>query len=239
MGTRSKSSNQKITLSCGLLILLFFWVFVTFFSYFLGADRRLRWVLPASSKIVKPTVSSFLSSPTSLPRSSSTQLPSYSQVPDISSEIFIEEPHDHIANFPTHDPMLSLLRHPLHQISFQNLSIDELLFQLHQRKECRALPIFITMAKIASPIYAQLVENFYYTMLRYNLLDCSLLICLNDPNCLRFCQSSSFPCYNYVEANQVLRPFVVSHYFDFRNFPPLNKLHNLNYLIFRKPLFVG
>lgn len=101
------------------------------------------------------------------------------------------------------NPVLNLLSHPLHQSSFQQLSIDETLYRLHQTKECQHLPIFITMAKIASPIYAQLVENFQYTMERYNLLRCSLLICLNDLNCLNFCQEFSFPCYNYNESNEV------------------------------------
>jgi hypothetical protein len=109
-----------------------------------------------------------------------------------------------LARTTSPDPIRqSLLAHPLHLPSFRNLSIEEVLFRMHQRQECQGLPIFITMAKIASPIYAQLVENFQFTMIRYDLLGCSLLICLNDPSCVTFCGDSSFPCFDYFEFGEV------------------------------------
>lgn len=96
----------------------------------------------------------------------------------------------------------NVFSHPLFDFN-QNLQLDEVLYKMYQRNECKNLPIFVTMAKIGSPIYAQLVENFHYTMMKYNLFECSLLICLDDPKCLDFCSKFSFPCYNYSDSENV------------------------------------
>jgi hypothetical protein len=104
----------------------------------------------------------------------------------------------------------SLKAHPLHDFpnNGKGISIEDLLVHMHQHPKCRNIPLIITMAKVGSPIYWQLVENFQYTMAKYELAECSLLICLDDQPCLHMCQNASFPCYNY-EDQVLTTPIII------------------------------
>ena len=55
----------------------------------------------------------------------------------------------------------ALKEHPIHDFpAHSNVSIQDLLFHMSRQKQCEQTPIIITMAKVGSPIYWQLVENF-------------------------------------------------------------------------------
>lgn len=41
------------------------------------------------------------------------------------------------------------------------------------------------------------IENFVYTMAKFNLSSCTIMVCVSDPKCMRLCAESSFPCYDY------------------------------------------
>jgi hypothetical protein len=45
---------------------------------------------------------------------------------------------------------------------------------------CENIPIFLTMATVGSDIYWELVQNFVFTMVKYGVSSCSLVICVSD-----------------------------------------------------------
>lgn len=53
--------------------------------------------------------------------------------------------------------------HPSHSLS-KDLSLEDYMLFLAKRKECLLKPIFITMARVSSELYWQLIENYFYTM---------------------------------------------------------------------------
>eukprot|EP01034_Spumella_vulgaris_P027166 gene27166-33849_t len=55
------------------------------------------------------------------------------------------------------------------------------------------------MATVHDDLYWQLIENFMYTMVKFNISACSIVICVSDPKCMKLCDEAHFPCYNYVE----------------------------------------
>ena len=75
--------------------------------------------------------------------------------------------------------------------------LEDVLYFLHNRPECKNKPIFTTMANVGSPLYWQLIENFVYTMAKYGLSDCTLMICVSDPHCMSLCKENSFPCFDH------------------------------------------
>jgi len=75
--------------------------------------------------------------------------------------------------------------------------LEDVLYFLHNRPECKNKPIFTTMANVGSPLYWQLIENFVYTMAKYGLSDCTLMICVSDPHCMSLCKDNSFPCFDH------------------------------------------
>lgn len=84
-------------------------------------------------------------------------------------------------------------------------SIEEVMSYIQQSPYCYLQkPIFLSMATVHDDLYWQLIENFVYTMVKFNTSQCSLVICVSDPNCMKMCGSSYFPCYNYMEANKPL-----------------------------------
>lgn len=44
---------------------------------------------------------------------------------------------------------------------------------------CHNKPLIITMAQVSSPLYWQLVENFFFTMQEYGHFECSLMVCVS------------------------------------------------------------
>ena len=45
------------------------------------------------------------------------------------------------------------------------------------------------------------IENFMYSMVRFGLEACSVMVCVSDPHCMELCRQADFPCYdfNYAE----------------------------------------
>jgi len=56
------------------------------------------------------------------------------------------------------------------------------------------------MATVGDELYWQLIENFVYTMVKFNTSECSVVICVSDSNCMNKCKDSFFPCYDYQYA---------------------------------------
>ena len=90
-----------------------------------------------------------------------------------------------------------LFNHPLHQIS--NETLVNIMKYLSNHSSCVDKPLFISMAntKVQAELYWQLIENFIYTMVKFNLSDCSIMICVSDINCMKGCKENGFPCWLY------------------------------------------
>lgn len=89
-----------------------------------------------------------------------------------------------------------LKKHPMHRLA-SSLPLDEIVHGLYTSESCGGRPVFMGMASVGSHFYRQMVENFVYTMVKFNLSDCTLLICVTDPTCMDLCRRSSFPCYDF------------------------------------------
>jgi len=71
---------------------------------------------------------------------------------------------------------------------------------IHKSPTCAGKPIFMGMAAVGTNIYWQMIENFIYTMVKFNHSDCALMICVSDPYCIQLCALSSFPCFDFQYA---------------------------------------
>lgn len=77
--------------------------------------------------------------------------------------------------------------------------IEAVMYYLKNTPYCSDKPIFLTMATVGDDLYWQLIENFIYTMVKFNTVHCAFVICVSDPRCMQMCAASLFPCYNYQE----------------------------------------
>ena len=148
-------------------------------------QTRLRSVSSQSTEAIKETFTDanrmkVLSSSVKTSSKSSTDVLTLGQI------------EERLRNCPYHEYIKSHINEPL----------EEVLVYLHSRPECRDKPIFTSMANVGSEMYWQLIENFVYTMAKYNLADCTLMICVSDPHCIELCRASNFPCFDY--RHQVL-----------------------------------
>jgi hypothetical protein len=84
------------------------------------------------------------------------------------------------------------------------LALDEVMYFLQKQSVCRRKPIFLSMATVGDDLYWQLIENFVYSMVKFDLSSCSIVICVSDQKCMDACRSASFPCYNYQDHNTPL-----------------------------------
>ena len=93
----------------------------------------------------------------------------------------------------------ALAAHPISkkQVSIQNPVLEEVLMELQSQKQCAGLPLFVSMANVGSPLYWQMIENYIYTLIKFNLLDCAIMVCVSDEGCMKLCQKNDFPCYSY------------------------------------------
>ena len=91
--------------------------------------------------------------------------------------------------------------HPLNRLPpdrpLESYSLEDIMLYLQDKPQCKSKPIFTSMAQVGSDLYWQLIENFIYTMVKFNLIDCSIMICVTDQNCMNLCAKSGFPCYYY------------------------------------------
>ena len=87
-------------------------------------------------------------------------------------------------------------------LTSQTLSLPYRIKDLSYNPQCWNKPIFLTMARVRSQLYWELVENFFGTMKKFGHSPCALMICINDPNCINLCMLNSFNCYNYIHSDQ-------------------------------------
>lgn len=88
---------------------------------------------------------------------------------------------------------------PLNQ-SIGNISLEGAMLYLSKQPQCKDTPIFTSMAQVGTDLYWQLIENFVYTMVKFSLSDCSVMICVTDRHCMDLCSKSGFPCLYYDHA---------------------------------------
>lgn len=86
-------------------------------------------------------------------------------------------------------------------------SIENVLIEMQKFDKCIGKPIVITMAKIGTPLYWQLVQNFVYSMSKFDIVECSLMICISDSRCLELCALSSFPCFQHDDGSGDISAF--------------------------------
>jgi hypothetical protein len=55
-----------------------------------------------------------------------------------------------------------------HRYKHQNITLEQYMQALSQQPECAAKPVFMTMARVSSDLYWQLIENFFHTMYYFN-----------------------------------------------------------------------
>lgn len=83
-------------------------------------------------------------------------------------------------------------------------SLEDTMLYMNQHPVCAKTPIFLTMATVGDDLYWQLIENFVYSMVKFEISNCSLVICVSDPKCMRLCNDNNFPCYDYRTARNPL-----------------------------------
>ena len=87
--------------------------------------------------------------------------------------------------------------HPFFRRPKDVVLLEDVLLFMQQTSLCRNSPIFVTMASVGSDLYWQMIENFMYTMQRFDILPCALMICVSDAICLQKCRENAFPCFDY------------------------------------------
>lgn len=100
------------------------------------------------------------------------------------------------STFTNTDAIKKFHDHPFHKYSLTNNLTDYMKY-LSKNNECLNSPIFVTMAQVQDDLYWQLIENYFYTMLTFNHLNCAVMICVSDPLCIERCSKYGFPCYPY------------------------------------------
>ena len=75
--------------------------------------------------------------------------------------------------------------------------LQDVIYNIYSQPQCKNIPVFMTMAAVGSDLYWQLIENFVYSLVKFELIDCGLVICVSDPKCMNLCSNALFPCYDY------------------------------------------
>lgn len=76
-------------------------------------------------------------------------------------------------------------------------SLESTMMYLHTLPMCADKPVFLTMATVGDDLYWQLIENYVYTMVKFDTVECSIVVCVSDPKCVRLCDENFFPCFNF------------------------------------------
>ena len=77
----------------------------------------------------------------------------------------------------TSNAKTSFRNHPLH--IHKDIELENSMQFLAKLPQCKFKPVFLSIARISSPLYWQLVENFFHTMFRFSHLDCAILVCIS------------------------------------------------------------
>ena len=100
-----------------------------------------------------------------------------------------------------------LEKHPLyHNTAFNKHehTLEDVMYYIKNSPSCIEQPVYLTMATVGDDLYWQLIENFVYTLVKFEVSDCSLVICVSDLKCMKMCDDAKFPCFNYVAKEQPL-----------------------------------
>lgn len=76
-------------------------------------------------------------------------------------------------------------------------SLTEAMVKLYDDPQCDNTPLYLTMASVGDELYWQLIENFIYSLVKFDLSSCGMVICVSDEKCMELCADSYFPCFNY------------------------------------------
>ena len=76
-------------------------------------------------------------------------------------------------------------------------SICATMLAIKSQPACAHSPVYLTMASVGDELYWQLIENFVYSMVKFELVQCALVVCVSDDYCMRLCRDSLFPCFDY------------------------------------------
>jgi hypothetical protein len=87
-------------------------------------------------------------------------------------------------------------------------SLEEAMIFIKQQPVCKNMPIFLTMATVGDDLYWQLIENFVFSMVKFEISECSMVICVSDAKCMNLCRENSFPCFDY-QSEKVPLPSVM------------------------------
>ena len=98
---------------------------------------------------------------------------------------------------PLFDPAFAALQQTALTTTKQPLGLPDVMEYMSHRPECHRHPIITSMARVGDDLYAALIENFVYSMVKFNVSDCTLVICVTDPKCIKLCTDNRFPCYDY------------------------------------------
>lgn len=63
--------------------------------------------------------------------------------------------------------------------------LEDVMVYMKDLPVCRDKPIFLSMATVGDDLYWQLIENFVYTMVKFKVSECALVICVSDPKCMK------------------------------------------------------
>ena len=149
---------------------------------------QLPTTIAASQPIALPSTGPTISRP-------SKPLPSHSLSPSTSRKVENKKLPNKVAT-PTQPftnlTTSTLLAHPYFKLK-QPLALHVYMQHLSKQKKCFHRPIIVSMAKVISPLYWQLIENFYSTMLRFDLYECAVMICISDAKCIDSCRKNHYP----------------------------------------------
>lgn len=103
--------------------------------------------------------------------------------------------------------LAALKEHPLHKLQGSAKlahNLEETMSLLYNSSSCRNKPLFLSMATVGDDLYWQLIENFVYTMVKFDTIHCSLVICVSDAKCMKMCKENNFPCYSFQSSTKPL-----------------------------------
>ena len=72
---------------------------------------------------------------------------------------------------------IAFAAHPAHSIP-PTMQLDEYMHFLSKQPQCLNKPIFITMARVQSNLYWQLIEGFFHSMFAFGHLPCAVMVCV-------------------------------------------------------------
>lgn len=91
-----------------------------------------------------------------------------------------------------------LKRHVLNSYIQDSKSLGDVLEVVAKQSVCKGVPVFLSMASVGgSNLYWQLIENFIYSSVKFELIPCTVMICVSDNDCMTRCKDAHFPCYNF------------------------------------------